>query len=369
MDPGSYGLIRRTAVRERRLRRIRLAIGLAGVVVAAVGVVVGRELWRDPSLINLARGSVPASVATPVSEAPVTVDAASRPAYAHSIVPGGAYTRAEVAAAMRNDAVVAAHYRTLDVAHLRPTRVEAPHAVYVSYRVGSEIYWTKRPVRLSPGETLLTDGESTIRARCGNRVSEVAQYPVAGDEPDLETAVPPAAGVPSDHGASSMSGEAGPVPFFDAWRASIGGAMASGGAPDGTVPGIAASAVTPFLTGGVGPGGPAGAVTMMTANGPLLGLVGGEGASTSRHIDGGGPNDGGPHDGNGHDGGIFVPPGRHDGPAATGDGDHTDLLAVETTGGDEITTDAVDVPEPTTLLLIGLGVGAALSRRLGRTRV
>jgi hypothetical protein len=107
----------------------------------------------------------------------------SRPVYGHSIVPGGAYSRGEVADAMRKDAVVAAHYQHVDVDRVHTKTITAARAVYVSYRVGNQVYWTKHRVRLSPGETVLTDGNTEIRARCGNLLSDDAQQPVAAQEP------------------------------------------------------------------------------------------------------------------------------------------------------------------------------------------
>src|SRR6185295_9838932 len=89
----------------------------------------------------------------PAAITPVAAPVSTRPVYRHSIVAGGAYSRGEVAEAMRKDAVVAAHYANVDVAKVHTSRVTAARAVYVSYRVGSQVYWTKNRVRLSPGET------------------------------------------------------------------------------------------------------------------------------------------------------------------------------------------------------------------------
>ncbi len=55
--------------------------------------------------------------------------------------------------------------------------------VYLSYRKGGSVFWTRKPVDLPPGETLLTDGVLYARARCGNQVSEYPQEPVAEVEP------------------------------------------------------------------------------------------------------------------------------------------------------------------------------------------
>ena len=90
------------------------------------------------------------------------------------------YNAEEAKKAVAGDPVVAEHYRdfALDVMHVE--RVTSPRAVYLSYRIGNQVYWTKRPVTLQPGELLLTDGKEAVRARCGNRVSDSARFPVCG---------------------------------------------------------------------------------------------------------------------------------------------------------------------------------------------
>ena len=141
----------------------------------------------------------------PAASAPMAAPAPTRPVYRHSIVPGGAYSRREVADAMRKDGVVAAHYRDVDVDKVHTKTITAARAVYVSYRVGNQTYWTKNRVQLAPGETVLTDGDTEIRARCGNLVSDNAQQPVAADEPPLaalDEAMPEL-----ETGSSTMTGE------------------------------------------------------------------------------------------------------------------------------------------------------------------
>jgi hypothetical protein len=96
---------------------------------------------------------------------------------------GGVYSRDDVAAVVREDAVVAAHYRDVDRERLRPAVISEPRDVYVSYRVGHRVFWTSHTVRLAAGETVLTDGINQIRARCGNRISAVPRQPVSGVEP------------------------------------------------------------------------------------------------------------------------------------------------------------------------------------------
>jgi hypothetical protein len=55
--------------------------------------------------------------------------------------------------------------------------------MYVSYRLNNRIYWTRKTLRLLKGETVITDGKNVARTRCGNRLSETAQSPVAEKQP------------------------------------------------------------------------------------------------------------------------------------------------------------------------------------------
>lgn len=105
-----------------------------------------------------------------------------RPVYRHSVIVGGAYSVAEVGRARQTDPVVDAHYAVFNPTQLRMTVAPASRAVYVSYRIGSHIYWAKNRVRLEAGETLITDGEHLARARCGNRVANTPQQPVGAEE-------------------------------------------------------------------------------------------------------------------------------------------------------------------------------------------
>lgn len=103
-----------------------------------------------------------AASADPARQSPV------RPIYRYSIVQGGVRSADEVAQAMRRDPVVADHYAEVRTADLREERVEEPTLVHASYRIGDKVFWTKRLLRLQPGEKILTDGTTTIRERCGN---------------------------------------------------------------------------------------------------------------------------------------------------------------------------------------------------------
>jgi hypothetical protein len=106
-----------------------------------------------------------------------------RPVYRHSIIPGGAYSVSELEWAERRDPVVAAHYARFEHANLRMVQNPAARAVYVSYRVGDGVYWTRGRVQLPAAETLITDGENEARARCGNRVSDTPRQPTMASQP------------------------------------------------------------------------------------------------------------------------------------------------------------------------------------------
>ena len=108
-------------------------------------------------------------------------DPDARPAYRHSVVRTGAYSPGEAQSAMDSDPVVKAHYSSINTARLR--RISSPGAsMFVSYRRGDDVYWTSKRMRIPEGEAVLSDGTNTIRARCGNRLSETPQQPMQAQE-------------------------------------------------------------------------------------------------------------------------------------------------------------------------------------------
>ena len=109
-----------------------------------------------------------------------------RSVYPYSVVPGGVTNANELKAAMRQDPLIAAHYADFRTRSSHPIRLATPRQVYVSYRFGDRIYWTRKKVMLHAGEMLLTDGIHLARTRCGNRVSEVPTEPVSPSEPPVE---------------------------------------------------------------------------------------------------------------------------------------------------------------------------------------
>ena len=115
------------------------------------------------------------------------IDAVSlpaRPNYNYSVIPGGARNAQELAHAIQTDEVVADHYRDVDPSTMRPQTVSVERMAHVSYRINDRVFWTKKPVRIYEGETILTNGETEIRARCGNAISMAPLLPTSDDEPE-----------------------------------------------------------------------------------------------------------------------------------------------------------------------------------------
>ena len=109
---------------------------------------------------------------------------ALRPTFSYSVIAGGARDARELQRAVEQDPVVADHYRDADMATMRPEILRSDRLAYVSYRVGDRVFWTKRKVRIPSGETILTNGQTEIRARCGNCISMEPLLPTSDEEPD-----------------------------------------------------------------------------------------------------------------------------------------------------------------------------------------
>jgi len=119
-----------------------------------------------------------------------------RVVYPYSIIPGGAHSQEELAANVRADDVVAAHYADFNVDKARVFRATETLYAHVSYRLKNKVYWTSKKLKIPAGETLITDGTCIARTRCGNRVSAEPQEPTSPDEPITEAFdVPQVAGL------------------------------------------------------------------------------------------------------------------------------------------------------------------------------
>lgn len=107
----------------------------------------------------------------------------TKPIYPYSVVPGGVEDVRELKWVAEHDPIVAAHYAGFDYSHARVVRLVLARTAYVSYRIGNQVYWTRRRITLHKGEKVITDGKITARARCGNRVEEVPQQATSALEP------------------------------------------------------------------------------------------------------------------------------------------------------------------------------------------
>lgn len=134
------------------------------------------------------------------------LDKTDRILYPYSVIPGGVRNSAELRNAVAHDEVVAQHYSDFDLRAVRVARLKKARAVFVSYRVGSRIFWTKNRLNLPAGETVLTDGEHMARTRCGNRISEGPVAPVLNNEPSPEAMEIPADGglLPASESSSEL---------------------------------------------------------------------------------------------------------------------------------------------------------------------
>ena len=268
----------------------------------------------------------------------------ARPVFNGSVVAGGVYSLDELRAVVDRDPVVAAHYHGADLDRMEVVTLTTGKAAYVSYRRGDAVHWTRQRVWLKPGETVLTDGTTMIRARCGNCVSDVKQDNVAAVDPahgELdEFVVPPTPDSGVDASAADAEAQLGDllqVPFAPAALAWLAPGAAL------LVPDLLGDdSVAPSRFGGV----------------PPL-LPGGAGAGVE---DGGNPDD------------------RPQPPALVPDipGLSTGAPAdtpVDTPTGDVVQTDgetgsngATPAPEPEILWLVMCGVAGLASRRLRRTK-
>jgi len=183
---------RRRTRRHRRNRLLRhcLVVFTLGFFAAAFSTAALRQF--GPSLFRSRSARVPdrqelEASRTRVLLAEEALDhqarAKGRPVYPYSIVAGGVADARELKWVAEHDPVVAAHYAGFDYDRARVVRLELAKTVYLSYRIGNHVYWTRRRVTLRKGEKLITDGKMTGRTRCANRVEEAPQQAVSAAEP------------------------------------------------------------------------------------------------------------------------------------------------------------------------------------------
>lgn len=219
-DRASYGSVSsfRVRRRERRIPRYpnrtkavlcRWLQLLVLVTVLLAGVVAWLTLRPEnplPTAADLVRLPVGGDISAVLGAA---ASVGERRVYAFSVVPGGVTSQEELTRVVAADRVVARHYAEINVKAMHPVTAKAKSA-YMSYRRGDQIFWTRHKVALKEGEVVLSDGEQEIRARCGNRISDVSRMPVADVDPphdllDSYTEVPVVVVVPAPKQANAQT--------------------------------------------------------------------------------------------------------------------------------------------------------------------
>jgi len=108
---------------------------------------------------------------------------AGRPAYLYSVIPGGVESAEELRQVVAHDPVAAQHFQGFDYQHAHLVEVSEKQSMFVAYRMGDKVYWTRKKVALHPGEKLISDGKIVARTRCGNRVAVAPLGPPAMMDP------------------------------------------------------------------------------------------------------------------------------------------------------------------------------------------
>jgi len=376
----------RRSMRQARLQK-RLAV--AAVLAASAGALVllqadEKEVDQEALAAVLARPAAPGIVR--VADQPMP--AGARRVYPYSIVPGGLNGRAELVQAVMADKVVAAHYAGFAVHKASLRSVAKPRAVYVSYRKGGQVYWTSKKVMLAQGETLLSDGEHDIRARCGNRIAETPQLPVevkGPSEQELDTPVEQAgdgevrqvAWVPEDDAGTAQAFVLGSFPngagllSANQTQSSASQTGTFKTAPDWNgASGLYASSTGPVATLGVRMASTAGGTGTAPGNTGDTGVASGESASTGNSGSDGiayGGDSGGSHGGG--DPGFTLTPGSDTGGAAgdalIADSSKPPLESLRPDGLPTAPAPSKEnaVAEPGSLWLAGLAAAGLLLRR------
>jgi len=347
----------------RAERQRRLIVGLTwGFSIASFAATLMFLHWSDRGA--RADREPPGVFSANLNATPASVEAGARPVFRHSIVPGGVRSREEVVAAMAKDVVVKAHYVSVKPAALRQVQLSAPLKVHVSYRVGNNVYWTKRPLTVAAGEFVLTDGSVTIRERCGNLLSAQPLGPTQVGEPDpneFEMYVQPLK--PSSQSVSAGSSRPG----------------AAGSIPDVAV--ATKFRLAPSATEFGSPGGPFGGGPPGTSKGPSTNSPG---SATTTSVGDPPPDPGLPPSGSvpppsdppGSDPPVSGPPGS-DPPGSNPPGLNppgsnppgsdpptiTQIPPTDPPGGKSLQEVPLPVPEPATWTLVGIGLAAAGLRR------
>jgi hypothetical protein len=169
------------------LRRIgALAILTLGAFLVWGALSSSSQVQVAPSYVSSFRSSVSQDLSATSGDE----NDAHRKVYPYSVIPGGVQGAADLKNSLTNDSVVAKHYEDFEVERTHVIHLNQDRLLYVSYRLGNRVFWTKKPLLLLKGEAVLTDGEHLARTRCGNRLSEAPAGPVLAAGPEFEAGPP-----------------------------------------------------------------------------------------------------------------------------------------------------------------------------------
>ena len=174
--------------RRRSRRRVGGVVIRSVVFLLIVAGCVAILRWMSETRPTFGTNAVSVQASRPFAStfgAPRVQTRNRRVVYPYSVVPGGVGSGEELREAADHDPVVSEHYSGFDYKRARVVEVSEPKLVYLSYRRGDKIFWTRKQASLHKGETLLTDGHTTARTRCGNQVSVLPQANTSPEEPTI----------------------------------------------------------------------------------------------------------------------------------------------------------------------------------------
>ena len=183
------GVHRRRIHRRRRFAVVVIAIVLLPLLVFAAYFTSRRpHSYSYPNFAapnsEWARGNASENLAALAGHvAPAPLVRRGRLVYPYSVVPGGIHDSNELREAIQRDRAVARHYAAFNLHKTRIVELKNPRLVYLSYRLGDKIFWTRKQIKLRQGERLITDGNISARTRCANQVSVLPQTAVSTEEP------------------------------------------------------------------------------------------------------------------------------------------------------------------------------------------
>ncbi len=176
--------------RHKRLLITAFSVLAAGLLVLACWILYSFSTAALPDSAAISSGQSSDGHGLPWVFAP-DVPANRRRIYPYSVIPGGAQDAQELKSTVSSDRIVAGHFSDFKIGRARVVELRTAKSVYVSYRMGNRVFWTRNRLRLAKGEKLNTDGTNYARTRCGNRISETPQAETSPLEPPARVLNPP----------------------------------------------------------------------------------------------------------------------------------------------------------------------------------